>query len=44
VWIVFRFTGIKFCACHCTDLASKVALAGVAELKEVGVGLVLEYD
>jgi len=31
-------------ACHCTDLASKVALAGVANLKEVGVGLVLEYD
>ncbi len=31
-------------ACHCTDLASKVALAGVADLKEVGVGLDLEYD
>jgi 7,8-dihydropterin-6-yl-methyl-4-(beta-D-ribofuranosyl)aminobenzene 5'-phosphate synthase len=31
-------------ACHCTDLASKVALAGVANLKEVGVGLDLEYD
>jgi len=31
-------------ACHCTDLASKVALAGVANLKEVGVGLDLEYE
>jgi 7,8-dihydropterin-6-yl-methyl-4-(beta-D-ribofuranosyl)aminobenzene 5'-phosphate synthase len=31
-------------ACHCTDLASKVALAGVADLKDVGVGLDLEYD
>ncbi|KQC13319.1 MAG: MBL fold metallo-hydrolase [Methanosaeta sp. SDB] len=31
-------------ACHCTDLASKVALAGVADLKEVGVGLDIEYD
>ncbi len=30
-------------ACHCTDLRSKVALAGVVELKEVGVGLRLEY-
>ena len=30
-------------ACHCTDLASKIALAGVANLKEVGVGLTLEY-
>jgi 7,8-dihydropterin-6-yl-methyl-4-(beta-D-ribofuranosyl)aminobenzene 5'-phosphate synthase len=31
-------------ACHCTDLASKVALAKVANLKDVGVGLDLEYD
>lgn len=31
-------------ACHCTDLASKVALAGVANLKDVGVGLDLECD
>lgn len=30
-------------ACHCTDLLSKVALAGVVNLKEVGVGLTLEY-
>lgn len=30
-------------ACHCTDLASKIALAGVAEIQEVGVGLVLQY-
>ena len=26
-------------ACHCTDLKSKIALAGVANLGEVGVGL-----
>jgi len=31
-------------ACHCTDLASKVVLADVANLKEVGVGLDIEYD
>jgi len=31
-------------ACHCTDLASKIALAGVANLKELGVGMVFEYD
>lgn len=31
-------------ACHCTDLRSKVALAGVANLQETGVGLVLSYD
>lgn len=30
-------------ACHCTDLDSKIALAGVVNLKEVGVGLCLEY-
>lgn len=30
-------------ACHCTDLNSKIALSGVVELKEVGVGLTLEY-
>jgi 7,8-dihydropterin-6-yl-methyl-4-(beta-D-ribofuranosyl)aminobenzene 5'-phosphate synthase len=30
-------------ACHCTDLKSKIALAGVASLKEVGVGLQLDY-
>jgi len=30
-------------ACHCTDLNSKIALAKVANLKEVGVGLTLEY-
>lgn len=30
-------------ACHCTDLASKIALAGVCPLEEVGVGLSLEY-
>jgi 7,8-dihydropterin-6-yl-methyl-4-(beta-D-ribofuranosyl)aminobenzene 5'-phosphate synthase len=31
-------------ACHCTDLNSKVALSKVVNLKEVGVGLVLEYE
>jgi 7,8-dihydropterin-6-yl-methyl-4-(beta-D-ribofuranosyl)aminobenzene 5'-phosphate synthase len=31
-------------ACHCTDLNSKIALSRVANLKEVGVGLTLEYE
>ncbi len=31
-------------ACHCTDLQSKIALSKVVNLKEVGVGLVLEYE
>jgi len=31
-------------ACHCTDLHSKIALSEVVDLKEVGVGLVLEYQ
>ncbi len=30
-------------ACHCTDLNSKIALSRVVDLKEVGVGLTLEY-
>jgi 7,8-dihydropterin-6-yl-methyl-4-(beta-D-ribofuranosyl)aminobenzene 5'-phosphate synthase len=30
-------------ACHCTDLGSKIALSKVAPIREVGVGLVLEY-
>lgn len=30
-------------ACHCTDLASKIALAAVADIQEVGVGLALQY-
>jgi 7,8-dihydropterin-6-yl-methyl-4-(beta-D-ribofuranosyl)aminobenzene 5'-phosphate synthase len=30
-------------ACHCTDLASKMVLASAAPLKEVGVGLTLEF-
>lgn len=30
-------------ACHCTDLKSKIELSKVVNLKEVGVGLVLEY-
>lgn len=35
---------LAFHACHCTDLDSKVALAGVAPLEEVGVGLSLHFD
>ena len=31
-------------ACHCTDLNSKVALAGVTPLKETGVGLSLHFN
>jgi 7,8-dihydropterin-6-yl-methyl-4-(beta-D-ribofuranosyl)aminobenzene 5'-phosphate synthase len=31
-------------ACHCTDLSSKIALSKVINLKEVGVGLTLEYE
>ncbi len=31
-------------ACHCTDLNSKIALAHVSPVKEVGVGLSLTYD
>ena len=30
-------------ACHCTDLASKIALSPVVNLQEVGVGLTLSY-
>jgi 7,8-dihydropterin-6-yl-methyl-4-(beta-D-ribofuranosyl)aminobenzene 5'-phosphate synthase len=30
-------------ACHCTDLNSKIVLSRVVNLKEVGVGLTLEY-
>lgn len=30
--------------CHCTDLQSKIALAEYAAMKEVGVGLVIEYS
>ena len=30
-------------ACHCTDLPSKIELSKVVNLKEVGVGLTLEY-
>jgi 7,8-dihydropterin-6-yl-methyl-4-(beta-D-ribofuranosyl)aminobenzene 5'-phosphate synthase len=30
-------------ACHCTDLDSKIELSKVVHLKEVGVGLKLEY-
>ncbi|MCK9297404.1 MBL fold metallo-hydrolase [Methanoculleus sp. YWC-01] len=29
--------------CHCTDLAAKIALAKVADVRETGVGLTLEY-
>ena len=30
-------------ACHCTDLKSKIQLSTVANIEEVGVGLVLNY-
>ena len=30
-------------ACHCTDLQSKIKLAAVAPIKEVGTGLILMY-
>jgi 7,8-dihydropterin-6-yl-methyl-4-(beta-D-ribofuranosyl)aminobenzene 5'-phosphate synthase len=30
-------------ACHCTDLQSKIALSQVVDIKEVGVGLSLQY-
>ena len=30
-------------ACHCTDLRSKIALANVVKLEEVGSGMVLKY-
>lgn len=30
-------------ACHCTDLKSKIALSQIADLQEVGTGLVLHY-
>ncbi len=41
----FSENGVKKAhACHCTDLKSKIALAGAVEMGEVGVGLVLEYD
>ncbi|MGI6586397.1 MAG: MBL fold metallo-hydrolase [Gracilibacteraceae bacterium] len=39
-----RQTGVKkLHPCHCTDLKSKLALSEVAELEEVGAGLVLEF-
>ncbi|ABO50884.1 beta-lactamase domain protein [Desulforamulus reducens MI-1] len=31
-------------ACHCTDLQAKIELSEVVNLKEVGVGLKLQYD
>ncbi|MCP3891819.1 MAG: MBL fold metallo-hydrolase [Desulfobulbaceae bacterium] len=31
-------------ACHCTDLQSKIALAGVTNVEEVGVGLELTWN
>jgi 7,8-dihydropterin-6-yl-methyl-4-(beta-D-ribofuranosyl)aminobenzene 5'-phosphate synthase len=39
-----RIKPVAFHACHCTDFDSKVALAGMAPLKEVGVGLSLHFD
>ena len=41
----FRKLGSKeLHACHCVDLDSKIALSRVANLKEVGVGLSLNYE
>ncbi len=31
-------------ACHCTDLNTKIELSNVVNIKEVGVGLTLEYS
>ena len=31
-------------ACHCTDLKSKIELSKIVNLKEVGVGLTIEYE
>ena len=31
-------------ACHCTDLSSKISLAQVTNVEDVGVGLVLQYE
>ncbi|MCX7710251.1 MAG: MBL fold metallo-hydrolase [Clostridia bacterium] len=40
-----RKSGIRqIHACHCTDLQSKIQLSQVTEVKEVGVGLILEYE
>ena len=34
----------KIHACHCTDLQSRIALAGVVPPGEVGVGFQRQYD
>lgn len=34
---------LRLSPCHCTDLASKIALARAAPLREVGVGLAVSY-
>jgi 7,8-dihydropterin-6-yl-methyl-4-(beta-D-ribofuranosyl)aminobenzene 5'-phosphate synthase len=34
----------KLHACHCTDLNSKIVLSEIAEMKEAGAGLILEYE
>ncbi|QZY55083.1 MBL fold metallo-hydrolase [Crassaminicella profunda] len=38
-----RINAKKVHACHCTDLNAKIALAKETNIKEVGVGLTLEY-
>jgi len=38
-----QITPLALHACHCTDLDSKVALAGVVPLKDTGVGLSLHF-
>jgi 7,8-dihydropterin-6-yl-methyl-4-(beta-D-ribofuranosyl)aminobenzene 5'-phosphate synthase len=30
--------------CHCTDLASKIALSQIVNVEESGVGLTLQYE
>ncbi|WP_214084091.1 MBL fold metallo-hydrolase [Methanoculleus sp.] len=44
--ILDYFAGVQPAAlhpCHCTDLAAKIALSKVADVRETGVGLHLEY-
>ncbi|RLC10340.1 MAG: MBL fold metallo-hydrolase [Deltaproteobacteria bacterium] len=39
-----KLSPVEIHPCHCTDLSSKIALSKVVDLKEVGVGLKLEYE
>jgi len=38
-----RIAPLRMSPCHCTDLQARIALAGVCPLREVGVGLTVEY-